>query len=88
MSFGLDYHIPNQFSYNTTETEFEMFYQNIFPNLSHIPDNQLAELKSKLRNARDKYYNIEVQYKYQKIVKVLANNKETYGYSDRIKEEA
>ena len=50
LSFGLDYHIPNQSSYNTTETEFEMFSQNILANLSHIPENQLTELKSKLRN--------------------------------------
>ena len=76
MSFGLDYNIPNQSSYNTTETEFEMFYQNILPNLSHIPENELTELKSILRNACLKYNNIKMSYKYQKIVKDLANNKD------------
>ena len=59
-SFGLDYHIPNQSSYHTTETDFEMFYQNILPNLSDIPGNQLTESKSQLRNACDKYNNIKV----------------------------
>ena len=76
LSFGLDYHIPNQPSYHTTETELEMFYQNILPNLSHILDNQLTELKSKLRNACHKYNNIKVPYKYQNIDKDLANNKD------------
>ena len=72
---GLDYHIPNQSSCKTRETEFEMFYQNILPNLSHIPENQLTELKSKLRSAFHKYNNINVPYNYQKIVKDLASNK-------------
>ena len=52
-----------------------MFYQNILPNLSHIPENQLTELKSKLRNACHKYSNIKVPYKYLKVVKDLANSK-------------
>ena len=42
----------------------------------NIPKNQLTELKSKLRNACHKYNNIKVPYKYQKIVKALANNKD------------
>ena len=53
-----------------------MFYQNILPNLSHILDNQLTELKSKLRNVCHKYNNINVPYNYQNIVKYLANNKD------------
>ena len=52
------------------------FYQNILPNLSHITDNQLTELKSKLRNACHKYSNIKLPSKCQKIVKDLANNKD------------
>ena len=76
LSFGLGYHIPNQSSYNTTETEFGTFYQSSLPNLSHIPYNQLSKLKSKFRNACHKYDNIKVPYKYQKIVKDLANNKD------------
>ena len=46
------------------------------PNLSHILDNQLRELKSKLCNACHKYNNIKVPYKNQKIVKDLENNKD------------
>ena len=53
-----------------------MFYQNILPNLSHILENQLAELKSKLRSACHKYNIIKVPYKYPKIVSDLANNKD------------
>ena len=87
LSFGLDYHISNQSSYNTTETEFEMFSQNILANLSHIPENQLTELKSKLRNAYHKYNNIKVSYKYQKLFKDLANDKGIW-ILNKIKEEA
>ena len=53
-----------------------MFYQDIIPNLSHIPDSQLTELKWKLRNACHKYNIIKVPCKYQNIVKDLANNKD------------
>ena len=75
LSFELDYHIPNQYSQSTIETEFGKFYQKNLPNLSHIPDNQLTELKKKILNACHKYNNIIVPYKYQKVVKDLANNK-------------
>ena len=46
------------------------------PNLSHILEKQLTELKSKLCSTCDKYNNIKMPYKYQKIVKDLANNKD------------
>ena len=75
LSFELDYHIPNQSSQSTIETEFGMFYQKNLPNLSDIPDNQLTELKKKILNVCHKYNNIIVPYKYQKFVKDLANNK-------------
>ena len=68
--FGLDYHISNQSSYNTTETEFELFYQNTLPNLSHILDNQLTKLKSKLRNACHKYNNIMWHISIKKSLKI------------------
>ena len=71
----MDYHIPNQSSYNTTETEFEMFDQIILQNLLHIPENEVAELRSKFCNACHKYNNIKVPNKYQKIAKDYANNK-------------
>ena len=52
-----------------------MFHQIILQNLLHIPENQLAELRSKFCNACHKYNNIKVPNKYQKIAKDLANNK-------------
>ena len=64
LSFGLDYCIPNQSSYNTTETDFAMFYKTFCPNFPHIPGNQLAELKPKFHNACHKYNNIKVSYKF------------------------
>ena len=71
----------------TPQKQFETFSQNILANLSHIPENQLTELKSKLRNAYRKYNNIKVPYKYQKLFKDLANNKGIW-ILNKIKEEA
>ena len=71
----------------TPQKQFETFSQNILANLSHIPENQLTELKSKLRNAYHKYNNIKVSYKYQKLFKDLANNKGIW-ILNKIKEEA
>lgn len=40
------------------------FIKTFCPNFPHIPGNQLAELKSKFRNACHKYNNIKVSYKF------------------------
>ena len=36
LSYGLDHHIPPSSNYNAVETEFDLFYQNILSNISHI----------------------------------------------------
>ena len=74
LSYGLDHHIPTPCNYNAAETEFELFYQNILSNILHNPENELMQLKSKLRNVCHKY-KIKVPYKYQHIIANLINNK-------------
>ena len=74
-SYGLDHHVRTPCSHNAVETEFELFYQNISSSLSHIPENELAQLKSKLRNKCHKYNNNKNSYKYQHIIANLPNNK-------------
>ena len=50
LSYGLDHHIPTSSRYNAIETEFKFLYQNILKNFSHIPDNVLTKLKTKIRS--------------------------------------
>ena len=38
LKYGLDQHIPYTMNYNSIDAEFELFYQNILCNISHIPE--------------------------------------------------
>ena len=57
-------------------TEFEQFYQGILKDISHLPENYLSSLKTKLRNTCEKYSKIYVPYKYKKINDQLSGNKD------------
>ena len=48
LSFGLRHHIPTKSKDVAIEVEFEQFYQGLLRNLTHIPDNELTSLKTKL----------------------------------------
>ena len=50
LSFGLDHHIPTKSEDVAIEVEFKQFYQGLLRNLTHIPDNELTLLKTKLRS--------------------------------------
>ena len=50
LSYGLDNHIPSNINKNAVTTEFEMFFQNLLRNLSHIPENEISKIKTKLRS--------------------------------------
>ena len=51
LSYGLDHHLPTSSNYNAVETEFELFANcELSANISHFPENELTQLKSKLRN--------------------------------------
>ena len=74
LSFGLDHHIPTKSKDVAIEVEFEQFYQGLLRNLTHIPDNELTSLKTKLRSTCEKYSKINVPYKYQKVIDNLFKN--------------
>ena len=85
-SYGLDHHIPTRLNNNRIHTEFEQFYQGILKveqfyqgilkDISHLLENYLSSLKTKLRNACEKYSKIYVPYKYKKIIDQLSGNKD------------
>ena len=63
--YELDHHIPTFSNYHAVETEFELFYPKHLSNISHMPENELTQLKSKFRNVCHKHDKIKVLYKYQ-----------------------
>ena len=75
LSFGLRHHIPTKSKDVAIEVEFEQFYQGLLRNLTHIPDNELTSLKTKLRSTCEKYSKINVSYKYKKVIDNLSKNK-------------
>ena len=50
LSFGLDHHIPTKWKGVAIEVEFKQIYQGLLKNLTHIPDNELTSIKTKLRS--------------------------------------
>ena len=76
LSYGLDHHIPTRLNNNRIHTEFEQFYEGILKEISHLPENYLSSLKTKLRNICQKYSKIHVPYKYKKIIDELSGNKD------------
>ena len=75
LSFGLRHHIPTKSKDVAIEVEFEQFYQGLLRNLTHIPDNELTSLKTKLRSTCEKYSKINLLYKYKKVIYNLSINK-------------
>ena len=76
MSFGLDEHIPSVYNRNKLFAEFEMFYQNILKDISHLNNDVITRLKTKLRHTCDKYSRIKVPYKYRNVINNLRRNKQ------------
>ena len=73
-NYGLDQQIPYTVNYNSINKEFELFYQNILRDTSHIPEQNLAHVKSKFQNTCEKYCKIKVPFKYKEVIKKLSNN--------------
>ena len=69
LNYGLHQHIPYTVSYNSINTEFELFYQNIIRDISHLPAQTLAHVKTKLRNTCKKYCKITILFKYKEVIK-------------------
>ena len=75
LSFGLDHHIPTKSKDVAREVKFQQFYQGLFTGLIHLPDNVLSLLKTKLRSTCEKYSQVNVPYKYKKVIDNLSKNK-------------
>ena len=74
LSYDLDTHIPANTNSNTIATKFELFFQNLLRDISNIPECELSKIKTKLRNACEKYSKVKVPYKHRKIVLELSKN--------------
>ena len=72
LSYGLDHQIPIRSNRNNITTEFEYFYQNLLNDISHIPEVQLRQVKTKLRDACEKYIRIKTPFKHRKTVENLS----------------
>ena len=77
LSFGLDQHIPTNINRNSIQTEFDSFYQRLVIGMPNIPENELQQVKTKLRNICERYRNIKVQYKQRQISKGLSQREDT-----------
>ena len=56
------------------KTELEVFYQSLLKNLSHIAENNISLIKTKLRSTYKKYSKVYVPYEYRRIVENLSKN--------------
>ena len=54
---------------------FEQFCQSLLKDISHVPEEDLSHLKTKLRNTCDKHSQIYLPHKYKKIIEQLSNNR-------------
>ena len=54
---------------------FEKFYQRIFHNIRHLPQDDINKIKTNMRSTCEKYSRIIVPCKYRKIVDNLPRNK-------------
>ena len=71
LSFGLNQHIATNINRNSIQTEFESCYQKLVNDMPNIPENELQQVKTKLRNTCKRYCNIKVLYKQRQIIKSL-----------------
>ena len=56
---------------NAIYTEFEVFFQSLLKDISNIPENELRQIKTNLRNTCDKCTK-KTPFKYRKVVKELS----------------
>ena len=47
----------------------ELFYQNILHDISHVPEQTLEHVKTKLRNTCEKYCQTKIPFKYKEFIK-------------------
>ena len=76
LSFSLDDHIPVKQNDIKIKTEFESFYYNILKYTNHLDQRKQDELKSKIRRTCENYSQINVPYRYRKIIDTISKNKD------------
>ena len=69
--YGMDQHHLRS---NAIKTEFDLFYQGLFNNIDHLPENTISHIKTKLWWICESYSKICVPYKYKQVVNDLAKN--------------
>ena len=69
--YGMDQH---HLKSNAIKTEFDLFYQVLFNNIDHLPENTISQIKTKLWWTCESYSKICVPYKYKQVVNDLAKN--------------
>ena len=74
LAYGLEQHIPVKLNKHTVKTEFEVFYQSLLKNISHIPQNGISLIKTKLGSTYEKYSNVYMPYEYRRIIENLSKN--------------
>ena len=74
LSYSLDQCVPSKIDQQGLKVEFEHFYQNILPHLSHLSHEELTSLKTKTRVIYEQYSKIKVPVEDQEIIKGLRNN--------------
>ena len=67
-------HIQVKLNKHTIKTDFEAFYQSLLNNISHISENDISLIKTKLGSTYEKYSNVYVPYKNRRFVENLAKN--------------
>ena len=56
--------------------EFENFYQSLLLDISTVPEERIAQIKTQLRSKGEKYYNLKIPFRYRQAIKILSNNKD------------
>ena len=75
LPYGLEHHIPSKVTRNSVSTEFESFYQSLLLDISTIPEEIIARIKTQLRSTCEKYYNVKTPFRYRQAIKRFSNKK-------------
>ena len=62
LSFGLDQHVSCNVDNNSINAEFELLYQNLLRDNSHLSQRTLSRINTKLRYTCEKYCNLKTPY--------------------------
>ena len=61
---------------NSVNTEFESFYQSLLRDISTIPEERTARIKTQLRSKFEKYYKVKIPFRQRQAIEKLSNNKD------------